>query len=143
MTIPGFRWIGVVGERASGKGGGVGFLVKEKVWNSVREVGEVNSRIFGMCLETSSGSCWLFQVYAPVNDAGDDEKESFWGRLRDEVEFRRRGAKVIVMGDVNGRVGNRQEDWEIVGRHGEEEINENGESCLELCRGSELVVMNR
>ena len=33
---------------------------------------------------------------------------------REEVE-RRRTAAVVIMEDIDGRVGNRQEDWEVVG----------------------------
>ena len=43
---------------------------------------------------------------------------------------------MIVMGDMNGRVGSRTEDVEVVGRYGEEILNENCECLLELCRGS-------
>ena len=81
-------------------------------------------------------------MYAPVNDAAQEVREGFWTMLRDEVEKRRRSASVVVMGDLNGRVGSRAEDWEVVGRYGEAVVNENGESCLELCRGSDLVIMN-
>ena len=31
VVIPGFKWIGVAGENVSGKGGGVGFLVKDTI----------------------------------------------------------------------------------------------------------------
>jgi hypothetical protein len=34
----------------------------------------------------------------------------------------------MVLGDLNGRVGSRQEDWEIVDRYGEEVVNENGKA---------------
>ncbi len=46
------------------------------------------------------------------------------------------------MGDLYGRVGSRVEQRDIVGRFGEEVVNDNGESCLKLCRGSELMVLN-
>ena len=58
------------------------------------------------------------------------------------MEKCRRKAAVIVMGDMNGRVGSRTEDVNVVGRYGEEIVNENGECLLELCRGSDLVVLN-
>jgi hypothetical protein len=48
----------------------------------------------------------------------------------------------VVLGDLNGRVGSRQEDWEIVHRDGEEVVNENGESFLKLCRGGDMIIMN-
>jgi hypothetical protein len=53
-----------------------------------------------------------------------------------------RSAQIVVLGDLNGRIGSRQEDCEIVGRYGEEVVNENGESVLELCRGGDMIIMN-
>ena len=89
-----------------------------------------------------SGKTWrMLQVYAPINDAVDEVRERFWLSLREEVEIKR-SAEVIIMGDLNARVGNRREDQDIVGQYGEEVVNENGKSCLELCRGSNLVVLN-
>ena len=43
------------------------------------------------------------------------------------MESRRRKAAVIIMGDVNGKVDSQAEDIDIVGRYGEEVVNENGE----------------
>jgi len=142
LVIPGYIWTGVAGEKASGKGGGVGFLVREDVWNTVGEVIEVSSRILGLFVKVGKKDIWMFQVYAPVNDATKGEKEKFWKDLRDVIETKRRSAQIVVLGDLNGRVGTRQEDWEIVGRYGEEVVNENGESFLELCRGGDMVIMN-
>ena len=142
ISIPGFKWVGIAGENRSGKGGGVGFLIKESCWKSVREVVEVSKRIFGMSMRIGNKDCWLLQVYAPINEASKDEKERFWESLRDEVEKRRRNASVVIMGDVNGRVGNQSENWDVCGRHGEEVLNENGQNLLELCRGSVMIIMN-
>jgi len=142
VTIPGFKWVGKAGENESGKGGGVGFLIRDNLWSMVGEVVEVSSRVIGIYVKAKDKGFWLLQVYAPVNDAAQDVREGFWSSLRDEVEKRRRSAAVVIMGDVNGRVGAREEDWDVVGRYGEAVVNENGESCLELCRGSDLIVLN-
>jgi hypothetical protein len=34
LVIPGYIWTGVAGEKASEKGGGVSFLVREDVWKT-------------------------------------------------------------------------------------------------------------
>ena len=142
VEIPGYRWIGVAGENVSGKGGGVGFLLKDSIWNVVGEVIEVSSRIISMSLKVGGKDCSVIQVYAPTNDAPIEVKNMFWLQLREAVEKCRRKSSVIVMGDMNGRVGSRAEDVEVVGSYGEEVVNENGECLLELCRGSDLVVLN-
>ena len=100
VEIPGYKWIGVAGENESGKGGGVGFVVKDSIWSLVGEVAEVNSRVISLSLKVGNRDCWLFQVYAPINDAGREVKEQFWAQLRDEVVKCCCKAAVIVMGDV-------------------------------------------
>ncbi len=39
-----------------------------------------------------------------------ERREQFWAELREEVEKRRRHSAVVIMGDLNGRVGNQEED---------------------------------
>ena len=95
-----------------------------------------------MFMRVGKKDLWVFQVYAPINDATRCEKEKFWKDLRDVIAQKRKSAHIVVLGDLNGRVGSRTEDREIVGRYGEDIVNENGESILELCRGAGMVVMN-
>jgi exonuclease III len=142
VDIPGFQWIGVAGENRSGKGGGIGFLVRDTAWEMVGEVSEVSSRILSMQMRLGRKNCWLIQVYAPINDAAEKERETFWRELRDEVEKRRKGAEVVIMGDMNGRIGNKKEDRDLTGRYSEATQNENGMRLLELCRGSSVTAMN-
>lgn len=94
IAIPGYKWVGVAGEKASGKGGGIGFMVKDAIWELVGQVREVNSRIIGMFMRIGKTNCWILQVYAPINDACSEDRERFWMTLRDEVEERR---KVLVL----------------------------------------------
>ena len=56
-------------------------------------------------------------------------KDRFWDHLNEEVKKCRRKAAVIVMSDMNGRVGSWTENVEVVGRYGEEIVNEDGECC--------------
>jgi hypothetical protein len=67
----------VAREKASGKGGGEGFLVREDVWNTAEEVLEVSSRILCLFVKMGKKDIWMFQVYAPENDATKNEKEKF------------------------------------------------------------------
>jgi hypothetical protein len=60
------------------KGRGVGFLVREDVWNTVGEVLEVSSRILGLFVKVGKKDIWMFQDYASENDATKVEKEKFW-----------------------------------------------------------------
>jgi exonuclease III len=46
-------------------------------------------------------------VYAPIEDAIAQEKEQFFDELQREVDIaEEKERKVLLMGDLNGRVGN-------------------------------------
>ena len=74
IEIPGYKWAGVEGESKIGRGGGVGFLVKSSLWNQVGEVKKVNSRTIGMFVKVGKKGCWMFQIYAPINNASKEER---------------------------------------------------------------------
>jgi exonuclease III len=106
----------VAGEKNPGNGGGVGFLVSEDVWNTVGKVLEVSSRILSLFVKVGRKNISMFRIYAPVNDATKGEKMKFLEDLRDVIETKRRSAQIVVLGDLNGRLGFKQQDWKIVGR---------------------------
>ena len=67
----------------------------------------------------------------------------FFARLQESVGSVARGDVLIVMGDLNARVGNDTEVWgEILGKHGEVACNENGGRLLQFCNENNLVVSN-
>ena len=48
---------------------------------------------------------------------------------------------VILMGDMNAKVGSQNEGWEsIMGTHGVGVMNENGEMFADVCLQHELVI---
>ena len=50
---------------------------------------------------------------------------------------------LVLMGDLNVRVGRDVETWgEVIGRHGEETKNNNGQRLLRLCIMNELIILN-
>ena len=85
----------------------------------------------------------MVQVYAPTNDSNREVKVEFFARLQETVGSVARGDVLIVMGDLNARVGNDTEVWEeILGKHGEVACNENGGRLLQFCNENNLVVSN-
>ena len=76
----------------------------------------------------------------------DDDRNSNWNQLlyaciRDEqAELRRKGFRILVVGDMNGHIGN----VEAVGIPGNKPgINPNGNLLLEYERYSDMTILNR
>ena len=69
----------------------------------------------------------VIQVYAPTEDSTDEVKEDFYEQLQQIMKEVHKQDKLIVMGDMNARVGENVKVWgEIIGRQGEVVENGNG-----------------
>ncbi|VDO94057.1 unnamed protein product [Schistosoma margrebowiei] len=82
----------------------------------------------------------IIQCYAPTNDSNDDVKDQFYDRLQSIIEICTRKDLIILMGDLNAKVGIENTGYEdIMGRHGLGERKENGERFANLCAFNKLV----
>ncbi|XP_022194320.1 craniofacial development protein 2-like [Nilaparvata lugens] len=123
---------------------GVGFIVTEEMDKKATSWKEVSSRIITLSLDLET-LITLIQVYAPTEDADLLEKEVFYAELQKQIDANESiGRRAIVMGDLNGRVG--QDNYTnkgILGPYGGEEVvNTNGEKILDLCALNNLIVAN-
>ena len=85
----------------------------------------------------------LVQVYAPTDDSSVASKDEFFLRLQEAVGRVARDDLLIVMGDMNARVGDDTGIWgEVLGRHGEEVCNENGRRLLQFSSEYNLWISN-
>ena len=80
-------------------------------------------------------------AYGQGSEKSKEDIEEFWNELSECVGSFGRNEPVVVLGDLNTRVGNEVIEG-IVGRHGEPGRNKSGERLLEMCAEQELVVGN-
>lgn len=123
---------------------GVGVIVSEEMDRKVISWEAVNSRLVTVDLELDQ-PITLIQAYAPTEDMATAEKEEFFETLQkqiEKVESRRR--KPIIMGDLNGRVGdNWQNSRGTLGHFaGESTLNSNGNRIIDLCLANGMLVAN-
>jgi hypothetical protein len=77
-------------------------------------------------------------TYAPTNDLASVRKGNFWDTLRDIPEEIKRIKVIIIMGDMNARVGCGNKS-KAVGKFGEEIKNDNGDRLVSICEQFELL----
>ena len=146
MKGKGEREFGSVNGRVSGvvRGRareGVALLLSTDVLNSVVEWKEVSSRL--MWAKVKFGKeMWVFvSAYGPGSERGEAERDNFWNMVDDTLQSFEERVNVVLLGDLNARVGNEVIDG-VVGRHGVPGRNESGDRMLGLCMEQELVIGN-
>ena len=123
--------IGGVGGRSSGVENGrakegVAILVSEEVKRCVTEWGEVSARLMWVRLKFGQEKWVIVSAYGPGRERDDIEREQFWNELRDCVNSFGDNVNVVVLGDLNARVGN-------AGVDGVPGVNESEEYLIEMC----------
>ena len=81
------------------------------------------------------------RTYGPGSEKSEVEIEEFWNEVSECVGSFGRNESVVVLGDLNARVGNEVIEG-IVVRHGVPGRNESGKRLLEMCAEQGLVVGN-
>ena len=85
----------------------------------------------------------IIQVYAPTSTSSEEEIEDFYSDLEDAYKKCGNQDIVIVMGNLNAKVGGEQDPLqEIVGKHGFGESNDRGDLWIDWCATHEQVIMN-
>ena len=81
-------------------------------------------------------------MYAPTNEAEDEAKETFYDQLQKVLDTVPRHDMLLVMGDWNAKVGERQEGENgIVGKDGLMcERNDNGDRFVSFCAYNNLAI---
>ena len=83
----------------------------------------------------------IVQCYTPTHEATVEEKEAFYGLLQVTLHIKRQSDILILMGDLNAKIGNINLGLKnVMGRHGLGTRNENGDMFIDLCVNCNLVI---
>ena len=122
---------------------GVALILSREAGKSLKEWEPISERIISARFESKCQNTTIIQVYAPTNEAEEEEKEDFYHQLQLQPAYNNRKARdvTMVIGDLNAKVGSDNRNWEAsMGTHGEGVINENGEMFCDSCASNGLVV---
>lgn len=121
---------------------GVGLILKKDWIGKIIKEDYINERLLQVELEFINKSIWnIIVAYAPNDDALKEEKDLFFNNLQMILD---RGVNnKIVLGDLNGRVGNDNTGIERnMGTEGEQVKNNNGERIINLSIDNDFVITN-
>jgi len=137
-------WSGL-SESYKGRGKeGVAIVVSSRVNSGVSDWGFCGTRIVWIMGKIGLVKYVWVCVYAPVNaktKKGRDERNEFWKDLNDCLRKFEPERRVILMGDMNAKVGSDVIGC-IVGKWGVPGVNENGECLVDLCSERGLFLSN-
>jgi len=61
----------------------------------------------------------MLQIYAAIEDTGDDDKDTFYNQLQDTINDTPSHDVKLLLGDFNAQIdGNRQVPERVIGPHG-------------------------
>ncbi|KAL4717965.1 hypothetical protein ACJJTC_013004 [Scirpophaga incertulas] len=113
---------------------GVGFLLSDVAK-------PISDRIITARFYTKVRKISVIQCYAPTNAASSETKNDFYSLLTATLKNIRKQDIVIVMGDLNAKVGTDNSGCERhMGTNGLGTRNENGELFLEFCQTNDLTI---
>lgn len=123
---------------------GVGFIFGPKITPFIQEVRGINERMIISTIKIKRKKYRLYQIYAPQQGHTEEEKEAFMDLVEEEVESGDEENMIhLLMGDFNARVGKRENVVEgMLGPHGEDERNPEGERLIDFCMRKNLKIMN-
>ena len=129
---------------------GVAIVLNEQMQRAWERAGsEVvfhNERLMKIFLEVEGRRFHVVSVYAPTFRASEQEKDRFYAYLDKIISDKKSGEELLIMGDLNARVGTRDSQMEeaikaeegdaakvlVLDKFGLPELNDNGRLLLDL-----------
>ena len=102
----------------------------------------VNPRIITAKFTTKKKGIRLntIQCYAPTNDAEEGKKDDLYQQLQAVLDRRAAKDVTIMTGDINAKIGmDNTGNEDIMGTHGQGQMNGNGERFADMCALKQLV----
>ncbi|XP_030749716.1 craniofacial development protein 2-like [Sitophilus oryzae] len=114
---------------------------QEKYTNKITSWETINERLATLNLSLKVHRIVIVAAYGPNDDATQLIKDAFYDQLNETISRAGNQRETIVMGDLNARVGSNTNS-NIVGRHGENTLNNNGQRLIELCEQHKQKILN-
>jgi exonuclease III len=120
---------------------GIGFIINKAMKRSLLDFAQRNNRICKIRLKGRFRNITVISAYAPTNAKDGQEKERFYGNLEETCNRIPRHDMVIIMGDFNAKVGNKEYQQPVAGPHTIHDLsNENGNMLIQFAIRNRLII---
>ena len=121
---------------------GVAIIMKKEAAGALISWKPVSDRIITARFNSKHIKTTVVQVYAPTNDASDEEKDRFYNQLQQVFNETHDHDLVITMGDLNAKIGYQMPGEEgVVGQHAlEGQRSDNGERFVAMCMENNMAI---
>ncbi|XP_042862524.1 craniofacial development protein 2-like [Penaeus japonicus] len=122
---------------------GVGIIMDKERAKCVIGHWELSDRVMMVKLKGSPFNISIILVYAPTSDSSEDDIDKFYETLEEAKGQCKSQEIIIVMGDLNAKVGQDQGDGDgIIGKHGLGIRNERGDRWIQWCKRHNQIITN-
>ena len=103
----------------------------------------VNDRLLEVNTELKDKNIKIIVAYGPNEDEAREKREEFYHQLQLILDKAKPTQEILILGDLNARVGNNQENcFGAIGKEGEIMKSPNGELLLDICMHNNLKIAN-
>jgi exonuclease III len=122
---------------------GTGFLIMKKMQKHIISYELHNERLCKLRIKGKYNNITMINVYAPTEDKTEEIKEQFYDDLQSMVDKVPKSDLIIILGDVNAKLGKEPAYQKITGKHTlHEETNRNGEFLCDFAAANNMIVMS-
>ena len=122
---------------------GVGIVISKDLKEDLISVSKRSDRVMSIKLGVEETVVNIICAYAPQVGCTEEEKETFWEQMDQELSATLDDERVIVGGDLNGHIGRSRDGIErIHGGWGMRDRNDEGEKIVDTAMAFDLAIVN-
>ena len=121
---------------------GVAALIKDEIFEN-SDFDYISERLLEINVELKEKRVKLIVAYGPNEDAAKEDLDDFYNLLQLTIDKTKANQEVMILGDINARVGNKAECYSgVIGKEGETSESPNGERLVDLSMRNNMKIAN-
>ena len=121
---------------------GVAALIRNDLFDDL-DINYINERLLEINIDLKGKSVKLIIAYGPNEDAAKEHIDAFYNELQIVIDRTKTNQEVMILGDLNARVGNNAESCcGVIGKEGENTVSPNGERLIDLSIRNNMKIAN-